>query len=409
MPRRLKKWHWAVLIVAVSAGFLYIRSANKSLEVRTEPVGRRVLEITVTATATGTVKSDTEVKVTAQRTGKINRIHVVEGDIVQKKDLIAELDPVEAQINLNRSQASLDRARSVSEEMKSSFEALQAEVQAAIDRTTSRLADTEQRYENLTELYGKGFVSKLEFDAVKTEYEVAKAEHESALAGRAKVEARRREMEAQASAVKETEEALKLAKLEYDYSFLRSPINGVVTSVPVKLGETVSKGSLVAELIETESLYVEAFIDEADVGKVKLGQEAYVTMDAYPGRELKGRVYMISPVVLGERQETRTFEARTRVLDEHVKLKPGMSADIEIIVGRVENTLSVPSQAVIERAGKHYVFVKNGSRARLREVKTGLFNWTLTEITSGLEESDVVITTPDVKGLEDGSRVSARE
>lgn len=397
------------MIVAVSAGFLYIRGANKSLEVRTEAVGRRVLEITVTATATGTVKSDTEVKVTAQRTGKIHRIHVVEGDIVQKKDLIAELDPVEVQINLKRSQASLDRARSVSEEMKSSFEALKAEIQAAIDRTTSRLADTEQRYGNLTELYGKGFVSKLEFDAVKTEYEVAKAEHESALAGRAKVEARRREMEAQASAVKETEEALKLARLEYDYSFLRSPINGVVTSVPVKLGETVSKGSLVAELIETESLYVEAFIDEADVGKVKLGQEAYVTMDAYPGRELKGRVYMISPVVLGERQETRTFEARTRVLEEHVELKPGMSADIEIIVGRVENTLSVPSQAVIERAGKHYVFVKNGSRARLREVKTGLFNWTLTEITSGLEESDVVITTPDVKGLEDGSRVSARE
>jgi len=113
--------------------------------------------------------------------------------------------------------------------------------------------------------------------------------------------------------------------------------------------------------------------------------------------------------VLGEKHETRTFEVRTRVVDEDVDLKPGMSADVEIVVGKAEDTLAVQSQAVIERDGKRFVYVKDGSRARLREVKTGLFSWTLTEITDGLRASEEVIITPDVKGLKDGVRVEVKK
>lgn len=366
------------------------------------------MELTVTPTATGTIKSDTEVKVTAQRSGRVSEIEVVEGDEVKEGELIAELDPTEALINRNKARASLARARAVRKELGASYEALDAEVRAAIERTDAKLADARRRYEKLRELHGKGFVSNIEFDAAKTEYDVARAEHESALAGRARLNALKSEAEAQALAVREAEEALRLAELDYDYSFLKAPIEGIVTSLPVKLGERLQAGSLVADLIAVESLYVEAFVDEADVGKVKLGQDVYITMDAYPNRELGGTVYMISPVVLGERHETRTFEVRTRVLDKDVELKPGMSADIEVVVGRAEDTLAVPSQAVVERNGKHYVYVKEDSRARLREVGTGLFNWTLTEITRGLEESAEVITTPDVKGLEDGSLVKVK-
>jgi RND family efflux transporter MFP subunit len=355
------------------------------------------------------VRSDTEVKVTAQRSGRVSEIEVVEGDEVKKGDLIAELDPTESLINLKKARASLNRARAVRMELEASYEAFEAEVGAAIERTEAQLDDVRQRHERLRELYGKGFVSKTEFDAAKTEYDVARAEHESALAGRARLRAMKSEAEAQALAVREAGEALRLAELDYEYSFLRSPIEGIVTSLPVKLGERLQAGSLVAELIALESLYAEAFVDEADVGKVRLGQDVYITMDAYPKRELRGTVYMISPVVLGERHETRTFEVRTKVLDEGVELKPGMSADMEIVVGRAEDTLAVPSQAVMERDGKHYVYVREGSRARLREVGTGLFNWTLTEISQGLEESDEVVTTPDVRGLEDGARIRVKD
>ncbi len=405
---RRKRWPWILLLVILVGGFFLWWSSRGAVEVRTEHARRQIMELTVTPTATGTIKSDTEVKVTAQRSGRVSEIEVVEGDEVKEGELIAELDPTEALINRDKARASLARARVVRKELEASYEALDAEVRAAIERTDAKLADARRRYEKLRELHGKGFVSNIEFDAAKTEYDVARAEHESALAGKARLNALKSEAEAQALAIREAEEALRLAELDYDYSFLKAPIAGIVTALPVKLGERLQAGSLVADLIAVESLYVEAFVDEADVGKVKLGQDVYITMDAYPKRELGGTVYMISPVVLGERHETRTFEVRTRVLDEDVELKPGMSADIEVVVGRAEDTLAVPSQAVVERNGKHYVYVKEDSRARLREVGTGLFNWTLTEITRGLEESAEVITTPDVKGLEDGSLVKVK-
>jgi RND family efflux transporter MFP subunit len=407
MALREKRWIW-VLIVVLVVGFLIFRGMGKAVEVRTERAKRQLLELTVTATATGTVKSDTEVKITAQRAGRISTINVVEGDAVRTDDIIVELDPTEANINLKKAQASLAKAEAMLKELRASYDALEAEVVASIERTSSTFQDARSRHERYVELSEKGFISKDELDTARTEYDVAKAEHESALSGRAKLNALESEIEAQEAAVKESQEALKLAELSYGYSFLKAPIDGIVTSVPVKLGERTTEGYLVAEMIAVESLYVEAFIDEADVGRVKNGQEVYITMDAFPGKTFNGKVYMISPVVLGEKHETRTFEARTRV-EEDVELKSGMSADIEIVVGREENTLSVPSQAVVERNGKHFVYVVEGSKARLREVRTGLFNWTLTEITEGLDEKEEVILSTDVKGLEDGARVKIKK
>ncbi len=320
-----------------------------------------------------------------------------------------ELDTTEAGINLERARAAHSRAEAVLEKLKASHRALDAEVKSGIAGAEARFEEAGRQHERYSELYDRGFISKVEFDTARTGYEVAKAERESALSGKAKVKAMASEIAAQASALKEAGEAVKLARLQYGYSLLKTPITGIVTSLPVKLGEMVGLGYLAAELIATESLYIEALIDEADVGRVNTGQEVFINMDAYPERTLAGRVYMISPVVLGEKHETRTFEVRTRVVDEDVELKPGMSADVEIVVGRAEDTLAVQSQAVIERDGKRFVYVKDGSRARLREVKIGLFNWTLTEITDGLKASEEVIITPDVEGLKDGVRVEVKK
>ena len=152
-------------------------------------------------------------------------------------------------------------------------------------------------------------------------------------------------------------------------------------------------------------LYIEAFIDEADVVKVKPGQQVNITMDAYQGKIFKGEIYLISPVVLGGKQETRTFEVRTRLKEKGIIIKPGMSADAEIIVDNIKNALVVPSHAIMEKNGKKFVFIKKGSTARLVPVETGQFNWNFTEIKSGVKDGDTVIISPDATGLADGKRV----
>ncbi len=347
---------WFILAILSVAAFFFLKKSLSSVEVKTYTVKRQELLITVTATSTGTIKSDKEVKVTAQRIGKIEKLFVEEGHTVKPGSMIAELDAEESLLNLRIAEASLDKTVAVQKE-------------------------TEARLKRFNDLKEKGFVSQGEVDTVLREYDVANA------------------------ALIEAKNSLSLAKLNYDYSFIKSPINGVVTSRPVELGETVTKGALVANVVSTDDLYIEAFIDEADVGRVKKGQEVHITMDAYPEQVFTGEIYMISPVVLGGKQETRTFETRTRFKEKGIVVKPGMSADIEIIVDKTDDALTVPSQAIIERGGRKNIFVKSDSKARLVPVEIGRFNWTYTEVLKGINEGNLIIMNPDVKGLADGKRI----
>lgn len=400
---------WLAVAVFIAVGFLIIRKSLITVEVKTGPVLRQDLDFTVTATSTGTIKSDMEISITAQRTGRLSGLYVAEGDTVEKGQLLAEIDPAEAEINLRLARASLERASAYLAQIKASLKALETEVGSGIQSAEARLREVEDRYNNLKNLYAEGFVSRMEFAAVESEYEVARAGYDAALARMETLKAKEGETKAQEAAVKEARSNLELARLNYEYSYVRAPVHGVITSRPVKHGDTVSKGTLIAVIITTDSLYIEAFVDEADVGRVELGQEVRVAMDAYPGEEFHGEVYRISPVVLGGRLEARTFEVRTRLKEKGVVVKPGMSADVEVVVHSLKDALVIQSQSVMRRDGKKFAYVNDSGRARLRELETGLSDWTYTQVVSGLAEGETVVITPDVPGLKDGSRLKVVE
>jgi HlyD family secretion protein len=398
---------WLILIALAALGFLVYTRTHVTVEVKTQPVERRDFALTVTATSTGTIRADTEVKITAQRTGRLSSLPVVEGDILKAGDTIAEIDPVEARLNLELAEAARARARASLQQMRASYEAFQVEVETGIEKAQAELKEVRTRHQKLQELQKKGFFSDLDMAAVQREYQVAESALQNALSRKSLLQARKDEIRAQRAAVREAGKNLELARLTYQYSFIKAPISGIVTERPVDLGQTVTKGTLVAAMISPESLYIESFVDEADVGKVRVGQPVRVTMDAYPGRIFRGEVYRISPVVTGGRLESRTFEVRTRLKDPTVVLKTGMSADTEIVVETVQDALVIESQAVVDRDGKKFVYVKDGDRAALREVTVGLSDWTHTQVLSGLSPEDVVIVNPDVPGLKAGARVRA--
>jgi RND family efflux transporter MFP subunit len=396
---------WAIVLIIAIAALFSARKMLSSIEVKGYEVKKKDLVISVTGTSTGTVKADIEVKLTAHRTGTVAKLYIEEGSVVKSGAPVADLDSDEVLQRLKLSTASLDRMKAQQESLRTGLVAFRAEVNANMNRAKAVLDEAETRLKRYQGLTTKGFVSQSDLDAVQREFDVAKASYASALAGQEQIRAREAEIRAQDAAVEQTQRERNLAGILYDYSFIRTPVSGVVTSRPVKIGETVLLGGLVAEVVALDTLYVEAFIDEADAAKIRIGHPAHVTMDAYGEKVMKGEVYMISPVVLGTKQEARTFEARVRLFDKDIVLKPGMSADVEVIVSRRENVLSVPSQAIIEKNEGRYLYLAQKGRAVLRQVKTGKFNWNYTEVTEGIQEGEIVISNPDVSDLKEGVRV----
>lgn len=298
-----------------------------------------------------------KVNITAQRTARITRLFYDEGELVKAGDLIATLDTSDVEVKLKNAEAELRQA-------------------------ASNLSALEAEYERKEALYKEGLVSKQQFDDVQTRLRLAQAALEIAKAAR------------------------EMAELQYGRSFIKSPVSGVVTDRPVSIGDTVLSGQKIATVVDPNRLYISVPVDEADVSRVAMGQKARITMDAYPGRTFKGKVKRISPVVTGARREARTFEVRVSIPEENdIILKPGMSADVEIITGRARSVLVVPAQTIIDRGTEQIVYVVDNGRARQRRVEVGLFNWNFAEIKAGLKEGEIVIFTPDVPGFREGIRV----
>ncbi len=405
MRKRKKAFLLVLTIALIIVAIFIMRNYFNSVKVKSGVVNRHRLDITVTATSTGTIKSDNEAKITAQRTGRITRLNIEEGDTVKAGQIVAELESEEALYNMRLAEATLGKTKFILEQMKASYESMRVNIEKDIEKARAVLTEVDSRRKRILELKERGYVTDMDVDMVQKEYEVARANLDAALASRETLKAKLSEIKAQEEVVKEAANSFNLAKLKYDYSFIKSPITGVITSRPVRIGEGVNNGSLIATVVSTESMYIEALIDEADVAKVRVGEIVNITMDSYPGKVFKGEVYRISPVVLGGKQETRTFEVRVRLKERDILIKPGMSADIEIIVESIPDVLAVPAQAVIERNGKKYVYVIRGSKAILTPIEVGRFNWTFYEVLSGISEGEKVILNPEVEGLKDGARI----
>ncbi|TPW16882.1 MAG: HlyD family secretion protein, partial [bacterium] len=198
---------------------------------------------------------------------------------------------------------------------------------------------------------------------------------------------------------------------------------GIVTQRFIEVGESIIPGQPCLELMSVDSLYVSAPIDEIDIGRIRQGLPARVTLDPFPGRSWEGRVSRVAPYVDDRLEQNRTLEVEIDIRgDSQVSMhdamertrggpsllrdvRPGSSADIEIILETRVNVLRVPTFALIE--GKRVLVVEDG-KAVSRDVVAGLKNWEWTEIRSGLTAGEQVITNLDKQGVEAGARVAPR-
>jgi RND family efflux transporter MFP subunit len=347
-----------IAISAIILLLLFAMSGKKPVSVKAIELKPGELRVILNATTTSTVKSETEVTLSAQRTGRVIKLPVKEGDIVKAGALIAQLDLTEESVQTGN----------------------------VLAQSKATFVESEKSLNRVKDLFEKGMVAQQDLDGARRAYEVAKSQYEASAED---------------------------LKVKGDYSVIRAPFNGVISKKHSEVGELVMPGKQIVTLVNPDKIYVLATIDEVDVGRLRLGQPVMTTVDAFPGEKFPGAIRQISPIISGGKLETRTADVWIYFNEKYPKIKPGMSADVEILVATLQNVLSVPSQAVIERDGKKQVYslsgadLKPGSKAvaTLKTVELGETNWSFTQITKGLSFGAFVITTPEATGLKDGAKV----
>jgi HlyD family secretion protein len=430
----LKKILLAVAIFIVVAGVVIgsiIHSRNSVTAVAT---GKAVQQdLIATVSGTGQVKPLTYVNVGATAFGRITHLYVKEGDHVTRGQLIATVESEQPASQVQAQQATI----AANQTNVQSFVAAEKTAGAAVEQAKADLVQKKFDIERYDQLYKQQLVAKQDYDAKKAAYDVdvaTLAQREAALA-----QAKAQTLSAR-SQVNQSVAMLKGNSYQLGLTESRAPFNGLVTNVPVREGETVvvgiqnAEGSTLMTLANMSVITAEVKVDETDIVNVKLGQPADVTIDAFPGRVLKGHVTEVGDQALLRTtgvatsqsttgtEEAKDFKVVVTLDNPPTDLRPGLSCNAKITTADKPSVLTVPIQALVERDsnaeqalyknhGKEseggavaaiksvdtqgvYLLVHDGNRLRVRfvPVTTGVVGSTDIEVLSGLKSGDEIVT-----------------
>ena len=434
-----KKILWGVgaLVVLGIIVLVTINQINKGVTtVQTAKVASQE-NLVSQVTASGEVKPTTYTNVTAQGFGRITQILVKEGDKIKKGDRLLLQEDVQASADVQAQSAAINSAQSGVLAADAGYRAAQAD----LSQQQANLEKAKLDWERGQGLYKDGLIPKQDFDQRKSAYDAAFASVDSS---KARVQSLKAQLEQTRSQVNQSKAVLVRTKDILSKTAYISPINGIVSYLPVRLGEYVvpgiqnSNGSFLMTLSDMSVVTAEVKVDETDIVNVRNGQEADVTIDAVPGKVFKGKVTEIgSQATLRSSglattqsttstQEAKDFKVVVTLANPPDNLRPGLSTTAKIKTAEKKNVLAIPIQALavrtrkdLEQAAKDAqkngnssvtlaappppapgdpkkeeiqgVFVVNGKKAVFRPVETGISGVTDIEITKGLQQGDEIV------------------
>jgi len=347
--------------------------------------------------ATGAVKPQVgaEVRVGARISGKVEKLRANIGDSVSAGQTIAELEKADLQAIVAQRQAELDLAEAKLAAVESLSPTEIEKAQSDVTQRQATLAMSEQDYERQSALLLRNAVSKDEWERSEERLKVARAGLASARLTLELAKKRYEEDGKQARAeIARARQSLNNSKVQLSYSTLVAPISGVIASVSTQEGETVAAGlnsPTFVTIIDLERLQVDAMVDEVDIGKVRPGQKAMFTVDAFPAREFPGKVVAIYPkAVLLENVVYYDVVVEIQGNEDKV-LRPEMTASVTIFLDAKTGVLAIPAKAVKRERGKNVVYVIQGGEPQPREVKVGWKDGTWIEVVSGLQEGETIL------------------
>jgi len=340
-----KKYLWGILIICVllvGGFFLYqlVGGNGSSQKFRLVKVERGGIESIVTAT--GTINPVINVLVGSQVSGTIKALYADFNSQVKEGQVIAQIDPAlfqaqvdQAKANVLNNQANLLNAQANLENAKANL----AKAKVAV-------VDTKRTLDRNLPLLERQVIAQATLDSAQVGYDSAVAQQQAA---EAQLESAKSQVESSIAQVEQAKAALNLAETNLKYTTIRSPVNGTVISRNVDVGQTVA-ASLAAPTLFTiakdlTQLQVDTNVSEADVGRVTVGQDSNFTVDAYPGRIFHGKVSEVrnAPIIV---QNVVTYDVVILVSNKDLKLKPGMTANVSIMIAHREGVLKIPNAAL---------------------------------------------------------------
>jgi HlyD family secretion protein len=378
------------IIGSLSVIFLisFIKSdRNKGKEVYTEKIAKR--EVVSTVSASGVIEPRVRVNISSSVIGRVSKLAVAEGDLVNKGDFLLQIDPERYQAEVRSTEANLRMAK------------------IGVERAKVNLDNAQVNLKRTRSLYQRGFASKQDLEQAELNHRQAGVELNSA-------EEQVRQMEAQLDRARD-----ELAKTTF-----YAPMSGLVAMLNIEEGETVitgtmnNPGTVIMMIADMSEVLATVNVDETDVTAVTVGKRATAEVDAVEGEEYSGKVVDIASSATKD-GEVSVFKVKVLLEKPDARLRPGMSAHARIEADRREGAIAVPIQSVVEREvtvnpgkkeKKEVVFVIEEGKAKMRQVKTGISDASYVEITTGVEEEDLVITGPyrTLKDIKDGDLVKKK-
>ncbi|MCJ7544620.1 MAG: efflux RND transporter periplasmic adaptor subunit [Phycisphaerae bacterium] len=403
----------AVLAALVGGGVWMSRGSAKRDPAASGPATATVTrgDVRLAVACTGRVVANLDVDIKCKASGEITRLPFDISDEVKKGDLLLELDPVDekrvlsqAQVELAASQARLAIAQRNLAIAESDLATGRRRAQAALESAQARAADSRAKADRMKQLLAKELCSQEDCDTAVTSATQAQGDLVSAQVA---IE----ELKTQEDALELKRQDIVLAQTQVDSNTIAltqaqdrladtkviSPIDGVVVTRNVQVGQIIASGvsnvgggTTVLTLSDLSHLYVLASVDESDIGKVAAGQEAIVTADAFPGRIFDGKIVRIATRGVTE-SNVVTFEVKIEVTGrDRPLLRPEMTANVEIVAAERSGVLTVPSEAVVRKGRQRFATVVKGAHNEERAVEIGISDGLTTEVVSGLNEGETV-------------------
>jgi HlyD family secretion protein len=443
-----KKWKTLIIIglllVIAGAVFASITLSERGVVVvQTTKVGR--MDLTSIVTASGEVKPRNYINIGANTLGAapITALYVKEGDHVKKGQVLARLAAIQPSADLQAQQAALNSALADSAASEAADKSADDNIsvsQAQVDHDRADLAQKKIDLQRSQELFNEKLIAAQDFEAKKVTCDLAEATLQESIRRVDQAKAQKAQAAAQlASAQRKVAQAQAMVTRSHDvlaqYDAI-APLDGVVTNLPMRIGETVIPGvqnltgSIIMTIADMSIITAEVNVDETDIVSVKLGQPADVTIDAIPNRLFKGRVMEIGDTAIvrssgvaasqsqTSSQEAKDFKVKIALDIPEEMVRPGLSCTAKITTDTRSNALAIPIQALTIRTKSQLtppkpgaklqpldaaaqkaanqeiqgVFVVVAGKAQFRKVDTGISGATDIEVLNGLKQGDQIIS-----------------